>query len=67
MAGFDVKNDITPQNVRKPASLPTISALRAAIAASGVAASYPTATLQGATENDLIAICRTHSIPVAGL
>lgn len=67
MAGFDVKNDVTPANVLKPPSLPTITALRAAIAGSGVAASYPTATLQQATENDLIAICRRHTIAVAGL
>lgn len=66
MAGFDVINDVTPLNRVKPPGYPVISALRSAIAGSGVAASYPTARLQEATENDLIAICRTHSITVGG-
>lgn len=65
MAGFDVHSDTTPLNPLRPVSEgPTVGALRAAIAASGVAASYPTATLQGATQNDLVAICRAHSIAV---
>jgi hypothetical protein len=64
---FDVQNDTNPPLKYKKPSLPTISAMKSAIAASGVAASYPTATLNKATKNDLIYICRLHNISVAGL
>jgi len=46
---------------------PTIAELKAAIAGSGVAASYSVAWMYAATKNDLIHVCRVHSIAVAGL
>lgn len=46
---------------------PTIAALKAAIAGSGVSARYPAAMMFGATRNDLIYVCRVHAITVAGL
>ena len=68
MANFDVNADTTPVLSNKKANTkPTISALRTAIAGSGVADSYPTAILDGATKDDLIYICKTHSISVVGL
>lgn len=67
MAGHDVRNDPNPPLKFKKPSLPTVSAMRTAIAASGVASSYPTATLEKATYNDLVYICRLHNISVAGL
>lgn len=47
--------------------LPTIAALKAAISGSGVSASYPAATMMTMTKDDLIYICRTNAIAVAGL
>lgn len=68
MANFDVTADTTPVLVNKKADTkPTISALRAAIAGSGVSASYPAAFLNAATKDDLIYVCKTHSISVVGL
>jgi hypothetical protein len=67
MADWDVQNDTTPKNSLVTKTLPTIAALKAAIAGSGVAASYPTAVLLGSTENDLIYICKLHNISVVGL
>lgn len=67
MPNLDLKNDITPALQFDKPSTPTVSALRAAIAGSGVAASYPTAFLDGATVNDLIYVCRQHGIAVVGL
>lgn len=67
MANFDVLNDPTPKLTNNRPTLPTISAMRAAIIASPQAASYPAARLDTATENDLIYICKTHGIAVAGL
>lgn len=46
---------------------PTVAALKAAIAGSGVSASYPAAFMFTATKDDLIYVCRTNSIAVAGL
>jgi len=65
MAQFDVVNDTVPKRLNNRVVKPTISELRAAISGSGVAASYPTATLNSSTRNDLIRICRVHSITVA--
>lgn len=68
MANFDVNADSTPVLVNKKADTkPTIDALRTAIAASGVSASYPTAFLNAATKDDLIYVAKTHNISVVGL
>lgn len=68
MAQHDIYNDTTPVNANasfaRNARKPSISELRAAITGSGVAASYPTHQLNAATRNDLIRICKTHSITV---
>jgi hypothetical protein len=65
MADFDVINDKLPKRLNNRTVKPTIAELKAAIAGSGVAASYPTRTLNSSTRNDLIRICRQHSIAVA--
>lgn len=68
-----VDYDYANQNTVAPGKLvarngkPTIAELKAAITASGVAAKYPAAAMHAATRNDLIYICRTESIAVAGL
>jgi len=49
------------------AGTPTVAQLKAAISGSGVAAKYPAASMMAATKNDLIYICRTEGIAVAGL
>jgi hypothetical protein len=67
MANHDVLNDPTPKLLNNRPTLPTVSAMRAAILASPQAASYPAARLDAATKNDLIGICKAHSIAVAGL
>lgn len=68
MAGFDPENDTVPALAYPGAGQkPSVATLRTAIAGSGVAASYPTARLETATKNDLVYICRVHSIAVAGL
>ena len=46
---------------------PTIAELKAAIAASGVAAKYPASYRNTATKNDLVYVCRVENIAVAGL
>lgn len=68
MADYDVATDTTPAlPFPHVGDTPTIAALKTAIAASGVAAKYPTARLQGATKNDLVYICRLEGIAVAGI
>jgi hypothetical protein len=67
VAGTDIKNGITPLNSRKLPSKPTVDAMKTAIGASGVSGSYPSAQLQTLQYNDLVAICRAHSITVDGL
>lgn len=68
MANFDVNADTTPVLSNKKADTkPTIAALRTAIEGSGVAASYPSAFLDGATKDDLVYVCKTHGISVVGL
>jgi hypothetical protein len=67
MAEYDFYNDKLP--LRKNAALslpnrPTIAQLRAAIAGSPQAASYPTRVLNSSTKNDLVSICRLHNIAV---
>jgi hypothetical protein len=67
MVDFDVRNDNQPVNAIKQPSAPTVAAMKAAIGGSGVAASYPAATLHALQYNDLVYICRTNGIAVAGL
>jgi hypothetical protein len=71
MADFDIKNDVTPvlpfPSTNSGGKFPTIAAMRAAITGSAVASSYPLATLLASTRNDLVFICRTHGIAVAGI
>lgn len=67
MVDLDTRNAITPLNTIKPPSAPTVAALKAAIAGSAHAAKYPAAFMHTATLNDLIYVCRLHSIAVAGL
>ena len=67
MANYDQINDVTPVLTFDHPTLPIVSAMRTAIAASGVSSSYPSALLDAATKNDLIYICRVHGISVAGL
>lgn len=64
MAGHDIFNDVTPKQTLTPKRKPTITELKAAIAASPQTASYPATQLQRMTRNDLLAVCRTHSITV---
>lgn len=67
MVDLDVRNAITPNNLYKQESLPTVAGLKAAIAGSAFAARYPAAFMFSATYNDLVYICRLHGIAVAGL
>lgn len=67
MVDHDVRNDPTPKMTFKKPTGPTVAALKAAISGSGVAASYPAAQLTAATYNDLVYICKLHSIAVTGL
>jgi hypothetical protein len=52
---------------RWPQWLPTMLELKIAISGSGVAWLYPNTFLEGCTKSDLVYICRTHNIFVAGL
>lgn len=63
----DVQYDYTPAMANRSERGPSVAALKAAISGSGVAASYPTATMQTMTKDDLIFVCKTHSIAVTGL
>ena len=66
---YDPANQNTGASTRLPTlgGKPTIAELKAAIAGSGVSARYPASFMRSATKNDLIHICRVHSIAVAGL
>lgn len=67
MANRDTASD--PSNLlkyRRPVQ-PSVSALRTAIAGSGVSAKYPTKVLDASSKNDLIYICKQEGITVAGL
>lgn len=67
MVDLDVRNSITPTQTQKQPSGPSIPALKAAISGSAFAARYPAAFMYAATYNDLVYICRLHSIVVAGI
>lgn len=67
MANQDIRSDVTPLLPFARPRKTDISAMRTAIGASGVSASYPSSFLDTATRNDLIYICRANSIAVAGL
>ena len=59
--------DYTPVLVNRSDRGPSVAALKAAISGSGVSASYPAATMQTMTKDDLIFVCKTHSIAVTGM
>lgn len=67
MVDYDPANQNSTVILPTPGGKPTIAQLKAAIAGSGVAASYPAAFMFAATKNDLIAVCRANAIAVAGL
>ena len=67
MANHDVKNDTTPANTLKLPSKPTISAMRTALLTVNGGASYPAATLNTMTQNDMVYACRLHGLTVDGL
>lgn len=67
MVDLDVRNGITPVNNIKQPSGPSVPALKTAISGSAFAARYPAAFMHAATYNDLVYICRLHSIAVAGI
>jgi len=46
---------------------PTVAELKAAITGSAFAARYPARFMHSATKDDLVFVCRTHGIAVAGL
>lgn len=66
MAEFDVKNDVVPVNLRKPASKPTITALRTALNTFS-ATSYSATRLNSMTELDMVSAARAHGLTVDGL
>lgn len=63
----DPTYDYTPVLVNRGDRGPSVAALKAAISGSGVAASYPAAVMQTMTKDDLIFVCKTHSIAVTGM
>jgi hypothetical protein len=69
MPDYDPSNQNTTGAGKLPnlGQKPTIAELTAAIAGSAHAAKYPAAHMRTASKNDLIYICRTHGIAVAGL
>jgi hypothetical protein len=67
MANFDVNNDTTPSNKLTKPSAPLISDLRTALLAFNGGLSYPAATLNTMSENDLVYAARAHGLTVAGL
>lgn len=67
MANHDVRNDVAPVNALKRPSLPTISAMRTALATVNSGNSYTAARMNSMSRNDMISACRAHSLSVAGL
>lgn len=67
MVDFDPRNDTVPKMKNIGDTGPAVSALKTAIAASGVAASYPAATMHKMTYNDLLYVVRSNNITVVGL
>lgn len=68
MVDYDTANQNSPGDLLPvDGGKPTVAALKAAIAGSGVTAKYPAAFMHSATKNDLIHVCRTEGIAVAGL
>ena len=67
MANHDVRNDTTPQLQFKPPSEPTVTELRTALLTVNGGASYPAATLNTMTYNDMVYACRVHGLSVNGL
>jgi hypothetical protein len=66
---YDPANQNTGASTRlvEKGGKPTIAELKAAISGSGVSAKYPASFMFKATKDDLIFICRTEGIAVAGL
>lgn len=67
MADYDPANQNGGLRLVVLGGKPTIAQLKAAISGSGVAAKYPASHMFNCTKNDLIYICRTEGIAVAGL
>lgn len=66
MAINDVKADVTPVNSRRPASKPTVGALRTALTTFN-STSYSTTRLNAMTRLDMINAARIHGLTVDGL
>lgn len=67
MANLDVKNDITPTQQWDPPSLPSVSAMRTALASVNNGDSYTADRLNAMTKLDMIYACRAHNLSVTGL
>ena len=61
------QNTVTAARLVQAGGKPTIAELKAAISGSAVTAKYPAKWMFSATKNDLIYVCRTEGIAVAGL
>ncbi len=67
MVDFDNANLAAGTKLSVLGGKPTVAELKAAIAGSAFAARYPASFMHSATKNDLVHVCRTHAIAVAGL
>lgn len=67
MVDFDPANQQSPVKLVVLGGKPTVDELKAAISGSAFSARYPADFLRKATKNDLIYVCRQHSIAVPGL
>lgn len=67
LANHDVRNDTTPALLFKPPSEPTVTELRTALLTVNGGASYPAATLNTMTYNDMVYAARVHALSVNGL
>lgn len=67
MANHDVRNDTTPALQFDKPHKPDVSALRTALLTVNGGNSYPAATLNTMTLNDMVYAARVHSLSVAGL
>lgn len=67
MVDYDPANQNAGVRLTVLGGKPTIAELKAAIAGSAFAATYPAAFMHSATKNDLISVCRLNGIAVADL
>lgn len=67
MVDFDPANQNAGTKLVVRGGKPTIAELKAAIGGSAVTAKYPASFMFAATKNDLLYVCRTEGISVAGL